>query len=128
MPIYQDILLSADPHKVFKTLTSSDDFGAMTGQPADMDVNAGGAFTCFNGQISGRFIELTPGKQIVQAWRPGNWDAGVHSIVRIDLAPDKARTRLTLFHDAYPPEFEPHLEAGWDKMYWDPLKAFLTSS
>ncbi|MGJ8559603.1 MAG: SRPBCC domain-containing protein [Litorimonas sp.] len=127
MTIHQEIRLPADPQTVFKTLASSDKFAAMSGQPATIDANAGGAFSCFGDKISGRFIELTPDARIVKAWRPGNWEAGRYSLVRIDLTPDGSGTKLTLTQDGHPSDHEPHLEAGWEQMYWQPLKAYLTA-
>ena len=61
---------------------------------------------------------------LVQAWRVGGWPEGVYSIVRIQMDPAGDETKLTLDHTAYPPDAEEHLNAGWHKMYWEPLKAY----
>ena len=46
----------------------------------------GGAFTLFGGHIVGRHIELMPNQRIVQAWRVVDWNPGVYSIVKFELA------------------------------------------
>jgi hypothetical protein len=32
---------------------------------------------------------------------------------------------LTLDHDALADDQVPHIEGGWSKMYWEPLRAYL---
>jgi activator of HSP90 ATPase len=65
------------------------------------------------------------GKRLVQSWRPGNWDEGIHSLVRIELEADETGTKLSLFHDACPEGTVEHLEQGWHDRYWTPLAAWL---
>jgi activator of HSP90 ATPase len=74
--------------------------------------------------ISGRQIELLPGKRVVQAWRAGNWPEGQYSIVRFELTAKGARTRLRFEQSGFPEEARPHLEGGWAKMYWEPRTAY----
>ena len=90
----------------------------MTGAPAQIDARDGGAFSCFGGMITGRNVELVPGQRVVQAWRAGNWDAGVYSIVRFELRPEGQGTRLVFDHTGYPEAMGSHLEAGWEANYW----------
>jgi len=73
----------------------------------------------------GRTIDLTPGRRIVQAWRAGNWPDGAYSIARFELEPHGSDTKLILEHAAFPEENAPHVESGWHKMYWEPLKKYL---
>ena len=41
----------------------------MTGSPAIVDPEIGGAFEAWDGYISGRTLSLEPGRRIVQSWR-----------------------------------------------------------
>jgi activator of HSP90 ATPase len=62
----------------------------------------------------------------VQAWRVTNmWPEGVYSVVRFDIEESGDSTTVTLTHTGYPEDAEEHLNPGWHKMYWDPLKAYL---
>ena len=123
MPIRQEISIRCGREKLHRTLTDSTEFAAATGAPAEIDAAEGGAFSGFDGQVTGRNIEISEGR-IVQAWRVGPWPEGVYSIVRFDLEEDGAGTRLTLSHDGYPEGAEEHLTGGWHAMYWEPIKAY----
>src|SRR5207248_1656316 len=110
--IHQHVTLPATPARVYAALTDSRQFSAFTGgAKAEIESAAGGAFSCFGGMISGRMIELVPGKRLVQAWRAGNWPEGVYSIVRFELAGDGPATRLVLDQNGHPADAEPHLES-----------------
>lgn len=123
MAIKQTIIINTAPDKVYEALTSAKVFSKVTGAPADIAADEGGAFSCFGGQIIGRHIVLIPNKRVVQAWRAGPWPDDVYSIVRFDISKSGASTKIELQHTGYPDGGEDHLEGGWQKMYWEPLKA-----
>jgi activator of HSP90 ATPase len=126
MTIEQSISIKASAAKVYDALTSADQFSKVTGAPAEIASEEGGAFLMFGGEINGRHLELKPGQRIVQAWRVTNmWPEGVYSVVRFDLAESDGETTLTLTHTGYPDNDTEHLEPGWHKMYWNPLKTYL---
>lgn len=127
--IHQEIKLDATPQRVFGALTDSAQFSTLTGgAPASIGRDEGGAFSCFGGMITGRQVELVPGKRIVQAWRAANWDEGVYSIARFDLVADGGTTRLIFDQSGFPAGQGEHLEAGWHKMYWEPLTRYLSAA
>jgi len=121
----QEITIKASPKRIYDTLLDGKRFSEFSGAPAEIDARAGGAFSCFGGMITGRTIDLTPGRRIIQAWRAGNWPDGAYSIVRFELEPHGSDTKLILEHAAFPEGNAPHLESGWHKMYWEPLKKYL---
>ena len=124
--IRQAVIIKASPQRVYDALLDAKQFSAFTGgAPAEIDSKAGGAFSCFGGMITGRNVELVPNQRIVQAWRAGNWPEGVYSIVRFELDAQGSETRLTLDHSAFPEGNAEHLEGGWHRMYWEPLKKYL---
>ncbi len=124
--IHQEVTIKANPQRVYAALTDAKQFSAFTGgAPATIEAAAGGAFSCFGGMIAGRNIELVPNKRIVQAWRAGNWPDGVYSIAKFELQENGKETKLVFDHAGFPAEQAPHLEGGWHKMYWEPLKAYL---
>lgn len=126
MTIRQEITIAAKPEHVYAALTDATRFSAWTGgAPAEIAREAGGAFACFGGMITGRQVDMVPGRLLVQAWRAGNWPAGVYSIVRFELSAQGTGTKVTFEQSGHPAEQAPHLEAGWHKMYWEPLKAHL---
>jgi activator of HSP90 ATPase len=130
-PIHQEIVFRADPKRVYDALLDSKQFSEFTGgAAAEISRDAGGAFSCFGGVITGRNIELLPGQRIVQAWRVGNWPQGVYSIVRFELHAHGAETRLVMDHAGFPEERRAHLngehpDGGWHRQYWEPLQKHL---
>jgi activator of HSP90 ATPase len=96
--------------------------------PTQRPRSTGGAFSGFGGAITGRNIELIADRRIVQAWRVASWPEGYYSIVRFELEPSGAETKLTLHHTGFPEDAGDHLASGWHKMYWEPLKNYLRCS
>ncbi len=125
LKIKQSIAIKSSPKTIYAALISSNIFGRVTEAPAEIDAREGGIFSCFGGQITGRFIELLENKRIVQAWRVGIWDEGVFSVVRFELTKSGNSTIINLEHNGFPDEMAEHLETGWHKMYWEPLKKYL---
>ncbi|HZS44782.1 MAG TPA: SRPBCC family protein [Blastocatellia bacterium] len=125
MSIHQEVNFNAQPERIYEALLSSATFSKATGAPSEISDDAGGGFSCFGGQITGRNIELVPNQRIVQAWRVGAWPEGLYSIVRFEFKKEGSGTRLVLDHTGFPEDNRQHLEPGWHKMYWEPLRNFL---
>lgn len=126
MSIKQSVTIETTPEKLYQALVSASEFSDFTGAPAEIASEEGGAFSCFGGQITGRHIELSPNSRIVQAWRAGPWPDGVYSIVKFDISKSGKTTTIEVEHSGYPEGAAEHLEGGWHKMYWEPLKAYLS--
>ena len=124
MAINQSITIRARPDEVFVALASAEVFGKVTGAPADLEEQEGGAFSLFGGQITGRTVEIIPNKRIVQAWRAEPWPEGAYSIVKFEIKKTGTTTTVNLEHAGFPDNAGEHLEGGWHKMYWEPLKAY----
>jgi len=125
MAINQSITIKAAPERVYTAITSAEQFSKVTDSAAEISKDEGGSFSCFDGKIVGRHIELLPNQRIVQAWRVHMWPEGDYSIVRFDLSQADDATTLELVQTGYPDGMEEHLDPGWHKMYWEPLKAYL---
>ncbi len=124
--IHQEITIDASPEKIFDLLTISDLFAKCTESKAEIDPSVGGKFSCFDGMITGQTIESVPGERLIQAWRAGNWEEGIYSIVRFELCKKSETKTLLIFdHTGYPAEHEGHLIQGWNNKYWTPMKEYL---
>lgn len=123
--IHQEIELTAPPAKIYEALMSSEQHAEFTGAPADISRDVGGTFSCHGGAISGVNIELVENERIVQAWRVGNWDAGVYSMIKIQLEKSGDGTKVVLDHGAFPEGSGEHLAGGWHARYWEPLAKYL---
>jgi activator of HSP90 ATPase len=67
--------------------------GELTGAPASGEPSEGASFSLFGGHITGRHVELVPGKRVVQAWRAKTWPEGLYSIVPFELQPEGSGVR-----------------------------------
>jgi activator of HSP90 ATPase len=136
--IHQEVAFKASRKRVYEALTDGKQFnkvtelsGAMKSgmplgtAPTEISREVGGAFTLFGGYITGRHIELVPNERIVQAWRVGNWDPGVYSIAKFELAEQGTGTKIVFDHTGFPTGQAEHLAAGWKANYWEPLEKFL---
>ncbi|MGI9421947.1 MAG: SRPBCC domain-containing protein [Hyphomicrobiaceae bacterium] len=125
MTINQSVTIKTTAENAYRALTSAREFSEATGAPADIAGDEGGAFSCFGGKVVGRQIELLPNARIVQAWRVGAWPEGRYSIAKFEIREAGGATTVNLEHSGYPDGSRDHLEGGWSKMYWEPLKAYL---
>jgi uncharacterized protein YndB with AHSA1/START domain len=123
--IHQEVTFAAAPAKVYRALMDSAEHAKFTGAPAEIGNSDGSAWSAYGGKIHGRHIELVDGQRIVQTWRAGNWPEGVHSMVRFELKPDGNGTKVILDHDALAEDQVPHIDGGWPRMYWEPLRKYL---
>lgn len=138
--IHQEIEFNASAARVYAALTEATQFqrlvvfsGAiqsmrLAGAPAQFTAEPGAAFSLFGGYITGRNVELEPGRRIVQAWRTGSWPAHHYSIVSFDLADHADHAggcRLVFDHRGFPADAAESLARGWQDHYWAPLAKVL---
>ncbi len=94
-------------------------------KPAEISRTVGGAFTLFGGYITGRHIELLPSERIVQAWRAGDWPAGVYSIAKFELVEQGSGCKIVFDHTGFPKGEAGSLASGWKAHYWEPMDKLL---
>ncbi|MGK0297432.1 MAG: activator of HSP90 ATPase [Gammaproteobacteria bacterium] len=123
--INQEIIVNASPEKVYKTLSDPSQFGLFTNTKAEIDLNPGGLISLFDGMITGLTIQAIENVRLVQVWRVEIWADGDYSLVKFDINGDDVQTTINFEHTGFPKDAKEHLESGWHKMYWDPLKSYL---
>jgi len=135
--IHQEVVFKASRKRVYDALMDTKQFdkviqlsGAMQAMslgtaPTEISRDVGGAFTLFGGHIVGRQVELVPDTRIVEAWRVMDWDPGIYSIARFELAEQGSGTKLVFDHTGFPKGWGKHLAEGWNSNYWEPLAKFL---
>ena len=120
-------ILPATPENVFEAWLSSGGHSAMTGSPAKVEARVGGAFTAWDGYITGKTLEMKPNSRIVQAWRTSEFsDENPDSRLEILLEPTKRGTKLTLIHSNIPDDQAESYESGWDDNYFKPMKEYFS--
>ncbi len=110
---------------VYKALLSSKEHSAFTGSKASCSDKVGSTFTAWDGYISGKNIELTKGKQIVQEWKTTEWPEGYPpSILKISLRKKEDGTELTMVQSKVPASQVKQYDEGWHESYWIPMKEY----
>jgi activator of HSP90 ATPase len=94
-------------------------------KPAEISREPGGRFALYGGFITGRQIELVPNTRVVQAWRAGDWPAGVYSIARFELVEQGSGSKIVFDHTGFPKGEAESLASGWNAHYWEPLAKVL---
>src|SRR3972149_10028083 len=112
------------PREVYNAWMDSKQHTKMAGAKAKVSNKVGGEFEAWDGYISGRNLELEPGKRIVQAWRTVEFDESEEdSRIEVVFEPVEGDTKLILRHTKLPPPGEIYKQ-GWEDNYFTPMKAF----
>jgi uncharacterized protein YndB with AHSA1/START domain len=118
-------ILPATPQAVYDTWLDSRGHTAMTGSTAKTSAKVGAKVSAWGGYISGRNLDLVPGKRIVQTWRTTKFtDAHADSTITVTLTPAKGGTRLTLRHANVPDGQTSYQKGGWQNSYFAQMKAY----
>ena len=126
--IHHEVLFKTSRQRIFEALTNAAQFAELTGAPAEIDAKSGGRFSCFGGMITGQTIEILSAARLVQAWRVGNWEPGIYSIVKFELEEqNELESKLIFDHTGFPEEHRGHLDEGWHERYWAPMKVYLNA-
>lgn len=120
MSIHKHAVIPADPAQVYAVLADASALSALSGKAGQPGAE-GEEFSAFDGNVTGRQIELVPGRRIVQAWRFPSWEPGVYSIVRFSLAAADGGTELTIEQHGVPQDWHDHVSTNWPVFYTSPL-------
>lgn len=119
----QYINIHAEPEDVYACLTNPFTIELWSDMPAKMEAKAKTEFEMFEGDITGKILELEPNKKVVQQWYFGNQEEP--SIVTFKIHPDKAKVSLELRHTNIPDEAHDEITEGWKKYFLGRIKEFL---
>jgi uncharacterized protein YndB with AHSA1/START domain len=120
--------LPAKPENVFRAWLSSEGHTKMTGSPATVEPRVGGAFSAWDGYITGKTLELKPYERIVQAWRTSEFaDSDPDSQIEIRLEAAPGGAKLTLIHSKIPEGQAASYESGWEESYFSPMREYFGS-
>jgi activator of HSP90 ATPase len=119
-------IIPASPQAIYDAWLSSDGHQKMTGgKPAQMSTQQGGAFTAWNGYITGRNLTLERPRRIVQSWRTTKFSAAdPDSEIEVLLEPTAGGTRITVHHSNVPDGHTSHRDGGWQRSYFEPMKKY----
>ncbi len=121
MSIMQQVTIPARPGQVYAMLADAEALSQLSGMSGKPGRAVGEEFSAFDGNVTGRQVELVPGVRIVQAWRFPRWADGLYSIVHFVLEPVDGGTLLTINQHGEPEDWHDHINANWPTFYINPL-------
>jgi activator of HSP90 ATPase len=120
--------IPASPEDIYEAWMSSAGHSAMTGGAAHIDPLVGGDFDAWDGYIHGTTLELEANRRIVQSWRTSNFtEAHADSRIEVELEGDGESTTVTVRHFNVPDDQLGYEQGGWQKSYFDPMKAYFAN-
>lgn len=130
MPQYSvSASFAASPAEVFRALTDARRVRQWSGQSGRVPKTIGGAFSWFDGWVTGRVLAFEEGKRLAMTWAVSEWPDGTPaSIVRMTFSGTAKRTRLRIGHLGLPNarESASH-KKGWEEFVFGPLRVHLAS-
>ncbi len=108
-------IINAEPSDVYSALTNPFTIELWSGYPAVMPAEAGSEFSLWDGDISGRNLELIPDTKVVQEWYFG--DQAERSIVTISIQPFRDDSQVIVEHTNIPDEDFEDIAEGWREYY-----------
>ena len=84
----------------------------------------GGSFSIYEGEITGKNVELIQDKKITQTWRgeSDHWPKGYYPTITLVFEPVDEGTLIKFTHADIPEGAYESVKEGWDNYYWEPLK------
>jgi activator of HSP90 ATPase len=125
--IEQTATFKASPHAVYEMLMDSAEHARFSGAEASISREIGGAFTAYDGDLSGTNIELVPDAKIVQSWHDDDWPDGHYSTATFLLEEAEGGTRLTFTQTGVPEQHYDEISQGWRDYYWTKMASSLES-
>lgn len=123
--ISQRVYVPAEPQVVYETWVDARRHSALTGLPCEIDPRPNGRFRVGENLIEGTFLELLPGRRIIQTWRISayDWPSDHFSNLQLELRPAGSGTEVTLEQVDVPHVCLPFIETGWYSYYWHTMGA-----
>jgi activator of HSP90 ATPase len=80
-------------------------------------------FSLFGGNITGNFLEIVPGKKIVQTWRYKQWPEGHFSSVEMEFVEKDDHTILKLKQTLVPSNEYDNTNQNWQRYYFESIRS-----
>jgi uncharacterized protein YndB with AHSA1/START domain len=113
--------------RIFNAWLDPAEHAKMTGASAQGGEN--GAFTVWDGYITGRTLSSEPHSHIVQSWRTNEFPEGADdSTLTVSLEEVEGGTKVTLHQEHVPAGQRDSYEKGWDDNYFTPMAKHFTTA
>ena len=97
-----------------------------TGAEASVSRKIGGAFSAYDGGLTGTILELVPDIRIMLSWRAADesWPSDYYSTATFSLEGIEGGTRLIFIQTGVPEQSFDDINQGWQTYYWSKLEQF----
>jgi uncharacterized protein YndB with AHSA1/START domain len=120
--------IEAPAERIYDAWMSSEGHAAMTGGAAHIDASIGGEYDAWDGYITGKTLELEPGRRILQTWRTSEFGPDdADSTIEVLFEPSEAGTVVTIRHTGVPDGQLAYEESGWRENYFEPMRDYFES-
>jgi uncharacterized protein YndB with AHSA1/START domain len=119
--------LPAKPARLYRMYLDPRQHAAFTGAPVKIAARVGARFEAFGGALTGRILQLIPGRLIVQSWRSSEFGKrDLDSTLVLSFWPERSGGRIELTHVNVADSDFAGVSEGWTKYYWTPWRAYLS--
>ncbi len=119
------VIPKVSPKQVYEAYVDPEKHSEFTGSEAKGKPVVGGKFTAWDEYIFGKFLELEPGKRVVQEWTSTDFPEDASpSRLELTFSAVPKGTEIVMVHSNVPKEIADDAAEGWVDFYWDPLKAY----
>lgn len=126
--IKQLVVLPCTAEEAYDAWLSSKKHGEMVGGDAKIEAKVGGKFSIWDGEITGKTLELDPEKHIiVQSWRYNysDWPEDQPSKITLEFAKhNENQCKLLFSQSGIPEKYADEVADGWKEYYWEPMKEY----
>jgi uncharacterized protein YndB with AHSA1/START domain len=120
--------LPAKPAQLYDMYINPRLHAAITGFPVKIAARAGARFEAFGGALSGKVLQVVPGRLIVQSWRSTHFGKrDLDSTLVLAFLPHRRGGRIMLTHVNVAAQDYGGVSEGWAKYYFVPWRAYLES-
>jgi activator of HSP90 ATPase len=114
--------INAEAEDVYAALTNPVTIELWSGYPAVMNAVTGSEFSLWDGDITGRIMEVEENKRIVQEWYFG--EQPEISVASIILVRDFGSTFVTVEHTNIPDDDYSNIAEGWREYIMGAIQRF----
>jgi len=117
------IKVKSELEDAFAAFTNPFTIELWSGYPAVMSKEAGSEFSLWEGDITGRVLEVEEEKKVVQEWYFGEQEAA--SIATLKFFVQGGTVQIDLDHTNIPEDAYDDIVEGWNEYYLGAIKTFL---
>lgn len=119
------ITLPVLPQNLYKAWLDSKQHSRFTGGKASIKAKTNSRYSAWDGYITGKILELEPGKRILHTWRTSEFAKGAEdSLLEVIFSKKGTGTQLILNHRNLQTGDGKKYKEGWKDFYFMPMRKY----